>query len=118
MGKASELMRSYASLQDSRVVGVRTRLPATKTTTPRKIMEHVANENPLLRDQMLRKDGAPRSSTRILFDGRPPRDLDEELEIRVIESPTFARSRRVVVVVDIDLIIIDIVIVVVLPCDG
>ena len=48
-------------------------------TTPRDVLLALAQSNALLHDQILRGDGTPRSSTRILVNGFPPSSLDEEI---------------------------------------
>lgn len=128
MGKAAE----FASPTGSGEIPVH--LPAhAHTITPLEIIHHVANQNPLLKDQLIREDGTPRSSTKILLNGTPPKSLHQKLSIQkrtvqgvvtdvgqpaapgsVVQSP----QRVVVVIVDIDLVIVEIVIVVVVPCDG
>lgn len=45
--------------------------------TPREILKAVAAQNPLLERQIIRSDGSPRLSTKILVDGQPPWSLDE-----------------------------------------
>jgi molybdopterin converting factor small subunit len=50
-----------------------------KESTPKAILQELAKGNPLLKDQIVRADGLPRSSTRILVNGVPPSSLDEVL---------------------------------------
>lgn len=45
--------------------------------TPSEIIKAVAAANPLLKRQLVRGDGSPRQSTRILIDGAPPSSLDD-----------------------------------------
>lgn len=51
-----------------------------KETTPRAILQEIAKGNPLLKDQIVRGDGSPRSSTRILINGTPPSSLDDVIQ--------------------------------------
>lgn len=104
MGKGSEILKSKdpcaEPCHDIKV--------QVSEATPRNILQEIAKQNPLIADQIIRADGTPRSSTKILVGGKPPRDLDEKLA-----------TRRVV---EADIIIIiftdDIVIIIFLPCDG
>ena len=115
MGKAGELAKGAAQC-DARGAELTMRLPVGGTS-PRDIIAKIAEENPLLRDQMVRADGTPRSSTRILFNGKPPRDLDQKLEIR--RDPQTRQFIIVIIFGDGTVIVItDIVIIVYVPCDG
>jgi hypothetical protein len=115
MGKVGELAKSAHGC-DPRGAELTMRLPIGGTS-PRDIIARVADENPLLRDQMVRADGSPRSSTRILLNGKPPRDLDQKLEIR--RDPQTRRLVIVIILTDGTVIVItDVVIIVFVPCDG
>jgi hypothetical protein len=121
MGKVAEFAKTGDESDVGRLPGLRMRLSDTESTTPRRILQQLASENPLLSDQILRKDGSPRSSTRILFNGRAPSDLDGTLEIREIEDPLLSVARRVIVIIFDDgtvVIITDVVVIVMVPCDG
>lgn len=63
--------------------------------TPIKILEAVADQNPLLKNQILREDGTPRSSTKVLINGVPNSDL-----LKIFPEDA------------------DITVAVVMPCDG
>jgi len=58
--------------------------------TPKEILKAVAAQNPLLERQIIRGDGSPRLSTKILVNGQPPRSLDEEIPAgpSIIMSPS------------------------------
>ncbi|MEP0706989.1 MAG: hypothetical protein ABJL17_04435 [Parvibaculum sp.] len=58
--------------------------------TPSEIIKAVASQNPLLERQIIRSDGTPRLSTKILIDGQPPNSLEAEIEktASVILSPS------------------------------
>lgn len=117
MGKAGEFARSEERTE-GRGATLKMRLPEkAKSTTPRKLIQQIAHENPLLRDQLVRADGTPRSSTRILLNGKPPEDLDANLEIR--QDPRTEELVIVVILTDGTVILItDVVIIVFVPCDG
>jgi hypothetical protein len=68
LGKARELS-SAAS------IGV-----SVQTATPRDIVNEIARGNPLLTDSLIRANGDPRASTKILINGNPPRSLDEPID--------------------------------------
>jgi hypothetical protein len=114
MGKVGEFARDR-EVADKRGAEIRMRLP--EKTTPRNLIAQIAKENPLLRDQIIRGDGSPRSSTRILLNGKPPESLDVKLEVR--DDPI--SKKRIVIVILGDgtvVVITDIVIIVFVPCDG
>lgn len=48
-------------------------------TTPRDILLELARTNTLLHDQIIREDGIPRSSTRVLVNDMPPSSLDDDI---------------------------------------
>lgn len=52
---------------------------SVKERTIRGVLQELARQNPLIADQIVREDGTPRSSTRILVGGRPPGSLDDPL---------------------------------------
>jgi hypothetical protein len=118
LGKLGELALSQAEASAMRGAELSVRLPeGTSETSPRKLIAQIAEENPLLRDQMIRQDGSPRSSTRILLNGKPPADLDQRMEVRYDKET----DREIIVVVFSDgtvVIITDVVIIVLVPCDG
>ncbi len=114
------LMGRVADIEDScgkvlpREISVR--LSQTENITPRTILKELAEQNPLIADQIIRFDGTPRSSTKILLNGNPPRNLDSKLALARRKN---ARGVIVIVVIDGDGDgDIDIVIIVMLPCDG
>lgn len=115
-GRIAEVA-GVGSLEREQGVMLRLTLPdEMKETTPRQLIAHIAKQNPLLRDQIVRRDGTPRSSTRILLDGMPPDDLDDILS--VTEDKT---SRKLLLCRRLPngyLICREIVIIVVVPCDG
>lgn len=116
MGKLGELAKSCECV-DARGAELKMKLPDEGATSPRKLIAQIADENPLLRDQMVRGDGSPRSSTRILLNGKPPRDLDQRMEIR--RDPETRAFIIVVIFGDGTVVIItDIVVIVLVPCDG
>jgi hypothetical protein len=47
--------------------------------TPREIINEIAHANPLIAESIVREDGNPRLSTKILINGRPPKSLDERI---------------------------------------
>lgn len=49
-----------------------------ETLTPREIILAIARMNPALQRQIVRDDGNPRQSSKILIDGTQPDDLDSE----------------------------------------
>lgn len=102
MGKAAELIQKdrFESSQDLKV--------KVSEATPRNILTEIARQNPLMTDQMIRNDGTPRSSTKILINGKPPIDLDMKLTTKRVQQGD------IVVIIFTD----DIVIVIVVPCDG
>lgn len=83
LAKAAELAAAHETLVE------------VKEKTARAIINEIAKANPLLGDQIVRGDGTPRSSTKILIDGKPPLDLDKPV-------PEGA----------------DVVIAIAMPCDG
>lgn len=116
MGRSAEPLRGTSPMGERRSADVRMKLPANKPITLRNLIRKIADENPLLKDQIVRGDGTPRSSTRILLNGKPPEDLDATLEVR-----EDAQRRRTIVVILGDgtvIVITDVVIIVFLPCDG
>jgi len=115
MGRSAEPVRGWSPVEARRSADVRVKIPLDKPTTLGEMVKRLADENPLLRDQIVRGDGTPRSSTRILINGEPPRDLHARVEMR----REAARDVIVVVLSDGTVIVItDIVIIVFLPCDG
>ena len=68
MGKAREL--SSAATMEADV----------STATPREIINEIARANPLLTDSLVRGNGDPRASTKILINGRSPRSLDDSID--------------------------------------
>jgi hypothetical protein len=68
MGKVREL--SSAATMEADV----------STATPREIINEIAQANPLLADSLIRSNGDPRASTKILINGRPPRSLDDPID--------------------------------------
>ena len=77
MGKAAELLARQGACNPKEFtheIEVSVREP-----TVRGILQEIAAQNPLIADQIIREDGTPRSSTKILVGGRPPRSLDETL---------------------------------------
>ena len=119
LGRAAEFRESPAPEQrGDRGAALRLRLAEdVREITPRQLLAQVASENPLLRDQIVRKDGSPRSSTRILINGQPPPDLDMRMEVR----QDAASARRVIVIIFDDgtvVVVTDVVIIVFVPCDG
>lgn len=116
MGRVGEF--AELSSRQERGASLKMRIPEEmKETTPQELISLVADQNPLLRDQLVRRDGTPRASTRILLDGKPPSDLGGRLELR-----RDAQSSRLVIVVIFDdgtvVVITDVVIIVFVPCDG
>ena len=68
MGKAAELANAHE-------VAV-----TTTATTPKSVLSELAKGNPLLADSLIRGDGTPRSSTRVLINGKPPASLDDQFQ--------------------------------------
>jgi hypothetical protein len=118
MGRVAECQKACQPCGDVAGAAIRVRLPDDMTeTTPRELISLIARQNPLLRDQIVRHDGTPRSSTRILFNGQPPADLDTRLQIR--EDPK--TSERIIIIIFDDgtvVVVTDTTIIVFLPCDG
>jgi len=115
MGKAAEMLTPNSTRFDH-VHDIKVRLPENiRTTTPAEIIKLIADQNPLLRDQIVRGDGTPRSSTRILLNGAPPRSLDQRLE--VVERE---KGEIIVIIFGPVIVVVDgpIIVVVVVPCDG
>ena len=54
--------------------------------TPRKILEEIARVHPEIKSGLMRADGTPRLSTKILIDGGPPFDLDETIPVKAKTS--------------------------------
>ena len=50
-----------------------------ESLTPREIVKAIADQNPLIKQQLIRDNGDPRLSTKILVDGTPPKSLDDIL---------------------------------------
>lgn len=105
MGKAAELVGA----ERLRETGVADLEVAVSGTSPREILQEIARANPLIADQIIRGDGTPRSSTKVLVNGKPPADLDMRLATR-----QETREGGIIIVIFTD----DIVIIIFLPCDG
>lgn len=106
MGKATELIKA----NDPCNKNCRELKVQVNDVTPRSIINEIAKQNPLLRDQIVRRDGTPRSSTKILINGQPPSDLDMELTTRRVKD----EQTDIIIVVFPD----EIIIIVIVPCDG
>jgi hypothetical protein len=128
LGRAAELVSTQ-----SPVANLQVRLPGNiQVITPAEIIKLVADQNVLLRNQIIRDDGMPRSSTKILLNGVAPKNLNQQLRLekRVVRDvvsdtgqtsggdPIQPLERIVVVIVDIDLGVVDILVVIIVPCDG
>jgi len=52
-----------------------------KEPTIKGMLSEIASSQPLLTDHIVRADGSPRSSTKILIDGHPPASLDTPIPL-------------------------------------
>lgn len=104
MGKAGELIKfSDSERQISRDLKVK-----VSEVTPRNIIAEIAKQNSLIAEQIIRDDGIPRSSTKILINGQPPKNLDMALSTKRVQQG------EIIIVIFTD----EIIIVIVVPCDG
>lgn len=133
MGKAAEFLTPDVARR-GHLHDIKVRLPnQVRETTPAEIIRFVAEQNPLLRDQIIRGDGTPRSSTRILINGVPPKSLSEKIEVleEFVDEPLLlpkvagppvaqphARRRVIVLRIHGEIGPFSIDIVIVVPCDG
>ena len=122
MGKATEIIDQCCDKSaQSRYHEVKVKIPQNRNSL-REIVEDLAKSNPLIEDQIIRSDGTPRSSTKILINGKAPKSLEGKVEFK--KQRGFKGSVGFVIVIVWDdgtiTVITDepIVIIVVLPCDG
>jgi|SRR5450755_8936 hypothetical protein len=120
LGRAAELFAGQATVGQAAPFETKVQVSAR---TPRTIIQEIAKKNPLIADQLIRSDGTPRSSTKILIKGKPPESLDARLVTRE-EAAAVTPAGGAVTPEDQPIIIIiidgdgDILIVVIVPCDG